>query len=145
MRSLLLLLVFALGFIAQLTWCHAAPESATVRALSTSDSKLAWAFKNKISEIRVTCTGKVIYKLSDDTSGSRHQRFIIKLESGQTLLIAHNIDLAKRVARLRIGNKVTIRGEYIWNNKGGLMHYTHRDPAGIQPSGWIKHRGILYR
>ncbi len=148
MRSLLLFFLIAFGFVAESTWCHAASpatENNFVRTLSASDRKLRWAFRNKINEIRVTCSGKVIRKLPDDTHGSRHQRFIIKLASGQTLLIVHNIDLAKRIARLRIGDKASVRGEYIWNDKGGLIHYTHRDPAGIQPGGWIKHRGIVYR
>ncbi|QOY51204.1 DUF3465 domain-containing protein [Candidatus Sulfurimonas baltica] len=41
-------------------------------------------------------SGDVIRVLSDDNTGSRHQRFIIRLSSGQTLLIAHNIDLAPK-------------------------------------------------
>ena len=35
--------------------------------------------------------------LSDDNDGSRHQRIILQLKNRDTLLIAHNIDLAKRV------------------------------------------------
>ena len=35
--------------------------------------------------------------LPDDNKGTRHQRFILKLSSGQTLLVAHNIDLADKI------------------------------------------------
>jgi len=122
-----------------------APQSAEIRSLSKNDRKLAWAFENGISEIRVTCSGVVVYKLPDDTFDIRHQRFLIELASGQSLLIAHNIDLAKRVKPLRIGDKISVRGEYIWNEKGGLIHYTHRDPAGIQPDGWIKRKGVVFQ
>lgn len=122
-----------------------APQSAEIRSLCKNDRKLAWAFENRISEIQVTCTGEVVYKLPDDTFDIRHQRFLIELASGQTLLIAHNIDLAKRVKPLRIGDKISVRGEYIWNDKGGLIHYTHDDPAGIHPGGWIKRKGVVFR
>lgn len=147
MKTLFLAIAALFFSLSDLSWGRTLVhpvQNSEIRALSTRDKKLAWAFKNKVSEIQVTCSGKVVYKLADDTSDVRHQRFIIELESGQTLLIVHNIDLVKRVKPLRIGDKVTVRGEYIWNHKGGLIHYTHRDPAGIHPSGWIKHRGILY-
>ena len=121
------------------------PQSVGIRSLSKNDRKLAWAYENRISEIQVTCAGEVVYKLSDDTFDIRHQRFLIELASGQTLLIAHNIDLAKRVKPLRIGDKISVRGEYIWNENGGLIHYTHHDPAGIRPGGWIKRRGVVFR
>lgn len=120
------------------------PQSAGFRILDKNDRKLAWAYENKISGFRVTCSGVVVNKLPDDLADIRHQRFIIKLESGQTLLIVHNIDLAKRVKPLRFGDKVRVRGEYIWNDKGGLIHYTHRDPTGILPSGWIRRKGVIY-
>jgi len=42
--------------------------------------------------------------LSDDNDGSRHQRFILRLASGQTVLIAHNIDLAPRISSLSTGD-----------------------------------------
>lgn len=144
MKTLILALAALFLIPAERSWSQSPVQSAEIHAISKRDKKLAWAFKNKVSEIRVTCSGKVIVKLPDDTADIRHQKFVIKLESGQTLLIAHNIDLVKRVKKLRLGDKIIVRGEYIWNEKGGLIHYTHRDPAGIQPSGWIKHRGVLY-
>ena len=113
--------------------------------LSTSDRILARAFKSKTSGFMVKFQGTVIEKLPDDTEGSRHQRFIVRLESKQTLLIAHNIDLAPRVSKLKVSNMVTIYGEYIWNDQGGLVHQTHRLPNGSAGGGWIRHRGVLYR
>lgn len=111
----------------------------------TGDEGLAKAYQEMLSEVFVRCQGRVVFKLPDDLEGSRHQRFLIRLTSGQTVLIVHNIDLVKRVAKLRIGDKVRVRGEYIWNDKGGLIHKTHRDPGGEDPSGWIKHRDLVYR
>ncbi len=82
--------------------------------------------------------------LPDDLVESRHQRFIIRLPNDQTLLISHNIDLAPRVP-LRRGEPVEVRGRYEWNPKGGLIHWTHRDPSRKIPGGWIRYLGRTYR
>jgi Protein of unknown function (DUF3465). len=52
-------------------------------------------------------------RLPDDEQGSRHQRFILRLASGRTLLVAHNIDLAPRIDGLQVGDQVAFSGEYI--------------------------------
>lgn len=83
--------------------------------------------------------------LADDHSGSRHQRFIVRLDSGRTLLLSHNVDLAPRIEALRIGDAVAFRGEYQWNERGGVVHWTHDDPDGRHPGGWVQHGGRVYR
>ena len=62
-----------------------------------NDQVLAEAYDNRQSDIQVQGGGVVVRLLSDDNKGSRHQRILIRLGSGQTILIAHNIDLAPRV------------------------------------------------
>ena len=123
------------------------PPPAAVKAgkLTASDRILARAFKRKTSEFMIQFRGTVVSILSDDTVADRHQRFIVKLSSGQTLLIAHNIDLAPRVSPLNPTDKVTILGEYIWNGEGGIIHWTHHDPDGSQPGGWIRRSGVTFR
>jgi len=91
----------------------------------------------------VEISGIVIKLLRDDNDGSRHQRFIIDLRNGQTLLIAHNIDLASRIP-LGVGDRVKIRGMYEWNNLGGLVHWTHHDPMGIEEGGFVVCRHRTY-
>ena len=88
-------------------------------------------------------SGRVIRLLSDDNDGSRHQRFIVQLANRDTLLVAHNIDLAKRIP-LGMGDRVKFRGMYEWNDLGGLVHWTHRDPHGIEDGGWISFRRKMY-
>lgn len=83
--------------------------------------------------------------LADDNDGSRHQRFLLTLPSGQSLLVAHNIDLAPRLSRLKTGDSVAFNGVYEWNAKGGLIHWTHRDPGGRHQAGWLKHSGQTYQ
>lgn len=115
------------------------------RTLPASDQVLAQAFEQGRSNLQVEGSGVVRRILSDDNKGSRHQRFLLALESGQTLLIAHNIDVAPKVAGLREGDTVAFYGEYEWNPEGGVIHWTHRDPARRHPSGWLKHNGKTYQ
>ena len=110
-----------------------------------TDQVLAAAFENRESNVQVEGSGTVTRILPDDNDGSRHQRFIIELTSGQRVLVAHNIDLAERVASLEVGDRVEFYGEYEWNAKGGVLHWTHRDPQHRHADGWIKHEGHMYR
>jgi hypothetical protein len=84
-------------------------------------------------------TGVVRRLLSDDSDKSRHQRFVIRLKTGQTVLIAHNIDIASRIP-LGLGDRVRFRGMYEWNDLGGLVHWTHHDPHGLDDGGWVRFR-----
>ncbi|MGB3534445.1 MAG: DUF3465 domain-containing protein [Microcoleaceae cyanobacterium] len=110
-----------------------------------SEQILEDAFDNRRSNIQVKGQGTVIRILADDLDGSRHQRFIIRLRSGQTLLISHNIDLAPRINQLQEGDEVMFYGEYEWNSEGGVIHWTHHDPRGSHVDGWLKHEGQIYQ
>jgi hypothetical protein len=112
---------------------------------SQNDSILSSAFRNRVSKIQVLGRGLVTNVLSDDNDGSRHQRLIVRLGSGQTILIAHNIDIAPRITSISVGDTLEFNGEYEWNPKGGVVHWTHRDPIGRHPAGWLKHNGKIYQ
>ncbi|MEH6550652.1 MAG: DUF3465 domain-containing protein [Pseudomonadales bacterium] len=110
-----------------------------------SNSAISQAYANQQSDIQVRGTGKVSRILRDDNEGSRHQKFILRLSTGQTILISHNIDLADRIDGLREGDEVSFNGEYEWNDRGGVVHWTHHDPAGRHEGGWLEHDGISYQ
>ena len=103
------------------------------------------AYKNHQSNVQVQGSGIVIHILNDDNKGSRHQKFILKLSSGITILIAHNIDLAPRINLISKGDTVQFYGEYEWNKKRGVVHWTHKDPNGYHVGGWLKHKGKIYQ
>ncbi|NOQ63588.1 MAG: DUF3465 domain-containing protein [Methyloprofundus sp.] len=109
------------------------------------DALFAELFAAQKSDVQLEGQGVVVALLSDDLQGDRHQRFIVKLNSGQTLLLAHNIDLAPRLNTLSVGDWVEFFGEYEWNDKGGVIHWTHYDPAGWHIDGWILHHGVMYQ
>jgi hypothetical protein len=110
-----------------------------------SDSTLQTAYRNRESDLQVKGEGTVIRILPDDLEGSRHQKFILRTSSGQTLLIAHNIDLAPRIDGIKNGDIVQFYGEYEWNSKGGVIHWTHHDPNNLHTDGWLKHEGRTYQ
>jgi hypothetical protein len=112
---------------------------------SHSGGVIGAAFDNQQSDVQVKGQGRVVRILPDDNDGSRHQRFILELDSGQALLIAHNIDLAPRINDLGKGDTVAFYGEYEWNSKGGVIHWTHNDPNHRHIDGWLKHRGRTYQ
>ena len=87
--------------------------------------------------------GLVLRLLPDDDDELQHQRFVLRLSNGQTLLIAHNIAIAERIP-LSLGDRVHFRGLYEWNDLGGLVHWTHRDPMGVDDSGWVRYRRKVY-
>jgi molybdopterin converting factor small subunit len=107
-------------------------------------NKISSAYSTQTSDLQVSSRGTVVKLLSDDNKGSRHQRFILKLSNNQTVLVAHNIDLASKITSLRRGDVVEFNGEYEWNSKGGVIHWTHHDPAGRHQDGWLKHNGVIY-
>lgn len=140
--SALLLLTLATAFAA-LPGCGGPgpPGVATLPPVATGDAALAGAFEDRASGVQVEGAGRVVRLLPDDVEGARHQRFVLRLASGQTLLIAHNIDVAPRLEGLSAGVAVAFRGEYEWNAQGGVVHWTHRDPSGEHPGGWLRSGG----
>ena len=133
---LMLLLILAVSY-----------ERGIFKGITGSDERsenLSSAYENQISNIQVQGGGTVEKVLEDDTKGAAHQRFILRISPDQTVLIAHNIDLAPRVENLKRGDRLEFYGEYEWNSKGGVVHWTHRDPHKKHVDGWIIHDGKRY-
>lgn len=111
--------------------------------LPGGDGGIGGLYRAERSDVVVTASGIVKRMLPDDNEGSRHQKLIVTLSTGATVLIAHNIDLAERVPCSE-GDVVTFRGEYEWTPQGGVVHWTHHDPAGRHQPGWIEYQGVRY-
>ncbi len=125
---------------------YAASKYSPQQAYESSDSiSVEQAFQERKSDIQLQVEGTVIKILADDIDGNRHQKFIIERPQGLTILVAHNIDLAPRINTLKLGDKLTLYGEYEWSDKGGILHWTHHDPAGQHIDGWIEHQGQRYQ
>lgn len=114
-------------------------------AYASDNNTINKAYHTKQSDIQVQGVGKVIKILRDDNNGTRHQKFLVKLPSNLTILIAHNIDLSNRIEDLRVDDTIEFYGEYEWNKKGGVIHWTHHDPRKKHKDGWLKYNGIIYQ
>ena len=143
MKKLLFFVIFltVLGLLVYLPATDKQPATETGREHVIQSQN----FTRSDANTQVRGSGVVIRLLPDDREGSQHQRFIISLASGQTLLVAHNIDLAPRINSLSLGDQVEFFGEYEWTEKGGVIHWTHHDPDGSHIDGWVKHEGKLYQ
>ena len=126
-------------------WEGPTEQSAPAAAAVDGNDAIAEAYANRASGVQVVGRGAVSRLLADDDEGGRHQRFILRLDSGQTLLVAHNIDLAPRIDSLQVGDPVSFNGVYEWNDRGGVIHWTHHDPQGEHEAGWLRHRGRTYQ
>ena len=103
------------------------------------------AFNNQKSNFQIQGEGVVTRILSDDLSGSRHQRFILQISQKLTVLVAHSIDIADRLPGLTVNSSVEFYGEYEWNDLGGVIHWTHHDPDSYHIDGWLKYNGKTYQ
>jgi len=137
-----LVLIYAVAHPGETSGSTPTP-SATSSSTST-DAQLETLFQEQKSNVQVAGTGTVTRLLADDNEGSRHQRFILQLDSGQTLLIAHNIDIAPRLDGLSVGDRVSFYGEYVYTDQGGTIHWTHHDPGGNHVAGWLQWGGRRY-
>ena len=105
---------------------------------------LARAVREQRSGVWVEGSGRIVHLLPDDREPPRHQRCLAEILQGHTIKISHNIDLAPRVP-WRKGQTVAFRGRFEWNDKGGVVHWTHKDPQGRHAGGWLEIDGTRYR
>lgn len=115
-------------------------------AATGSDGGIGKLFKQQKSEVQVQASGEVVHILPDDDydldGSGRHQNFLVELIGGLTVKVAHNLAFGR--APINKGDFVSFRGEYIYNEKGGVVHWTHHDPKGWHEDGWIELNGTRY-
>ena len=84
------------------------------------------AFREKLSKTILTIEGEVSRLLPDDNKGIQHQKFVVRIHDNHTILVAHNLERGYKIP-IKIGDKVEVRGTYVWNRYGGIIHNTHHD------------------
>jgi len=115
---------------------------------SGSNAAVYDAWRAGRSHIEVTASGSVARILGERPGPSGvHEGFLLHLRGsegrGLTVRVEDNVDLTGPIP-MRTGDDVTVRGEYIYDPRGGLIHYTHRDPRNRHPGGFVRVNGRLY-
>ncbi len=142
MKKLIYVLVIVVAYYAYERFLIPELPASTARPISAPSSVPSGQWR---AGQQVSGSGMVVRILADDNDGDRHQRFILELSSGRTLLVAHNIDLAPRISSLETGDTVSFYGEYEPSAQGGVIHWTHHDPQGRHVAGWLQHDGRRYQ
>ena len=133
--------VVALAVAFALPGCRAAPASD-----GNGDVYDAWRAQR--SRVEVTASGSVARYLGVRSGRSgAHEGFLLHLRGaagrGLTVRVETNVDITG-IVPLSEGEDVVVRGEYVYDARGGIVHYTHRDPRGRHPGGWVQAGGKLY-
>jgi hypothetical protein len=106
------------------------------------------AWRAQRSHVEVTADGSVarVLGLRQGPTGL-HEGFLLHLRGaeghGLTVRVEDNVDITGRIP-LVSGDDVEVRGEYIYDPRGGLIHYTHHDPRGHHSSGYVRVNGRVY-
>jgi hypothetical protein len=106
------------------------------------------AWRRQLSHVEVTASGSVARVLGTSSGPSGvHESFLVHLRGagghGLTVRVEDNVDLTGPIP-LAAGDDVEVRGEYIYDSSGGLIHYTHNDPRGRHPGGYVRAEGRTF-
>ena len=107
------------------------------------DAQAIRAQQLQLVKVPLTVTAPVKKMLKYDDRGLPHEKFLLGLSNGTTILVAHNTKMAPYVP-IQAGDLVTVHGEFIWNAKGGLIHWTHHSDTPSHPGGYIDFQGKRY-
>ncbi|MDJ0521718.1 MAG: DUF3465 domain-containing protein [Planctomycetota bacterium] len=120
------------------------PTGPSAGAPPAEADALRQAVAAKRSKVWVESEGRIVHLLPDDRRPPRHQLCLVELDWGHTIKISHNVDLAPKVPWKK-GDRLEFRGRFEWNDKGGVVHWTHHDPKGRKQGGWLRYAGKEYR
>ncbi|MBA3856446.1 MAG: hypothetical protein C0507_05995 [Cyanobacteria bacterium PR.3.49] len=118
-------------------------KDAQTAAPVPGDAEAIRAQQLQLVKVPLTVTAPVKKMLKYDDRGLPHEKFLLLLSNGTTILVAHNTKMAPYVP-IQPGDTVTVHGEYIWNKKGGLIHWTHHSDSPNHAGGYIDFNGKRY-
>jgi len=126
-----------------LTSIHDA-KAADVASKVSGDANIVSAIANKRRVDFVEGSGMVVVKLlPDDLNGLEHQKWVVRLSNGALMQAVYNLDMCEHVP-LKVGDVVSMGGQFIWTNQGALLHWLHFDPRQNRPDGYVELNGKVY-
>ena len=141
----MLVLTIALALSA----CAQSATSTGTTGVTSDNGAVYDAWRAGRSHIEVIANGSVARMLGTHRGRSgNHEGFLLHLSGsagrGLTVRVEDNVDLTGPIP-LSEGQDVVVRGEYIFDERGGIVHYTHRDPRGRHISGYVLVDGKFYQ
>ena len=103
---------------------------------TTANAALLAAARAHASHVEIEARGRVTRLLPDDTEGARHQRFLVRIADGLTILVAYNRDLAPRIplqpgTRWRSAASTSGTTAVAWSTGRTMIRR-----GGTSPAGW---------
>ncbi len=114
-----------------------------------NDRAVCDAYSAQRSRLEVVADGTVTRILGPSTplraGSSPHEGFLLRLASGCSLVVRveANTDFTGPIP-LSQGQRIAVKGEYEYYPRGGVVHWTHRDPRGRHEGGYIEAGGQVY-
>jgi hypothetical protein len=72
-----------------------------------------------------------------------HEAFDVRTSAGPAEVV-DNVSIAPSIP-VRVGDRVEVRGEMVHDpGREPIVHFTHRDPQGTHPDGFIRLHDKLY-
>jgi hypothetical protein len=113
---------------------------------SADNAAVCSAYQAGHSHVEVVADGTVTRVLGTRPGvESPHEGFLFRLGSGCSLVVRveSNVDFTGAIPLDR-GQHVVVKGEYEYYPRGGVIHWTHRDPRGRHEGGWVQAGGRMY-
>ncbi len=111
-----------------------------------NDRAVCDAYSAQRSDVEVVVDGTVTRLLGVAPARvSPHEGFLLRLASGCSLVVRveANTDFTGPIP-LAEGQRAAVKGEYEFYPRGGVVHWTHRDPRGRHEGGYIATGGQVY-
>lgn len=118
-------------------------------AADKDNASLYAAWRAGASHVEVTASGTIARVLGVRADGrfGPHEGFLVHLRGagghGLTIEVEDNLRLTGPVP-IEAGEDVVVHGEYEYDLRGGVVHWTHHDPSGHHAAGYIRVNGRLY-
>jgi hypothetical protein len=106
---------------------------------------IEFLYQQQRGSVLVSSVGRVTKVLENQTTPYPAQLLLLRLSSGRKLLIKHNIEKAKPLPVVQVGEMITFKGSYSWNPQGGMILSTHEQTETPKRSGWLKYKGDIYQ
>ena len=110
------------------------------------DTAVCSAYQAGRSRVEVVADGTVtrVFGVAPGVV-SPHEGFLMRLSTGCNVIVRVEANTAFTgsfpIAR---GDRVTVKGEYEFYPRGGVIHWTHRDPRNRHEGGFIEIGGKTY-